>query len=428
MPRLIFISLILLLCNTARGQESIINKSDTLRKNALNVYYPAASNFLKENIPYINYVRDRAVADLIIIATSERNGSGGTKYSLFLEGQKRFSGMLDTLDYSCSSDETTDQQRDKEVHELKLGLTRYILKTPLSKYLSINFSEHISSEVSTDKWNNWVFSANLSGFGFGESTQSSIDLDGGFSANKVTEDWKLNFITDYSYGQQKFILTDTNNIETTYLSDRRSKSAHALVVKSLSDHWSIGGSARISSSTYSNYDLRLSIMPGIEYDIFPYSESTRRQLRILYSIGYLYNNYTEMTEFDKMEEGLLVNSLAASYEVIQKWGSISFSTSWSNYLRNFSENSLRMNGNLSWRVAKGLSINMGGNYSFIRDQISIPKGGATAEEIFLRRKELRTSYNFFVHFGLSYTFGSIYNNVVNPRFGSRSGSRTIIIN
>ena len=27
-------------------------------------------------------------------------------------------------------------------------------------------------------------------------------------------------------------------------------------------------------------------MPGIEYDLFPYSESTRKQLRILYQIGY----------------------------------------------------------------------------------------------------------------------------------------------
>jgi len=46
------------------------------------------------------------------------------------------------------------------------------------------------------------------------------------------------------------------------------------------------------------------------------------------------------------------------------------------------------------------------------------KGGATTEEILLHRKELETQYQYYISFGLSYTFGSIYNNVVNPRFGS----------
>jgi len=427
MKRFILVIIPLLYTFSILGQEIQETRADTLRKDALNVYYPEASSYLKENIPYINYVRDRAVADLIIINTEERSGSGGIKFTLFLEGQRKFKGMIDTLEYSSSPDETRDQQREKEVHSLKLGLTRYVHKTPLSQYLKISFSEPISSDVSTDKWNNWVFSANLTGFGFGESTQSSIDLDGGLSASKVTEDWKLDFNADYSFGQQKFILTDTNDISTTYKSSRESSSGYLLIVKSISDHWSAGGSATISSSTFRNYDMQIRIMPGIEYDIFPYSESTRRQLRILYSAGYLFNDYAEITEYDKMDEGLLLNTLQASYEVIQKWGSISFSATWSNYLRNFSENSLRMHGNLSWSVVKGLRINMGGNFSFIRDQISIPKGGATAEEIFLRRKELRTSYNFFTHFGLTYTFGSIYNNVVNPRFGSGRGGRMITI-
>ncbi len=427
MKKITLFLIIILIGSCLFGQENNEQSADTLRKDALNIYYSDASSYLKEQIPYINYVRDRAVADLIIIGTSERNGSGGTKHSLFMEGQKDFKSMGDTLYYSCSPDETEEQKRVKEVHTLKMGLTRYVLKTPLAEYLKISFTEPISSEVTTDRWNNWVFRTNLTGFGFGQSTQSSMDLNGGISANKVTEDWKINMSADYSYGKQKFVITDTNNVSTTYLSNTKSKSADALIVKSIDDHWSLGGSAMISSSTYSNFDMQIQIMPGIEYDIFPYSESTRRQLRILYSMGYLYNDYTEETEYNKLKEGLFQHSLEASYEVIQQWGSISFSASWSNYLRKFSENSLRMHGNLSWQIAKGLSINIGGNYSFIRDQISIPKGGATTEEIFLRRKELRTKYNFFTHFGLSYTFGSIYNNVVNPRFGGGGGGRMITI-
>ena len=152
------------------------------------------------------------------------------------------------------------------------------------------------------------------------------------------------------------------------------------------------------------------------------------QFRFLYYIGYMYNDYADTTIYDKTKEALLAHSLRGAFEVIQKWGSIDLSVSWSNYLRNFSENMLSLSGSIDWRVAKGLSINLGGSFSFIHNQISLVKGGASSEEILLRRKELETNFNYFIHFGFSYTFGSIYNNVVNPRFGGGGGGRMIIIN
>jgi hypothetical protein len=58
------------------------------------------------------------------------------------------------------------------------------------------------------------------------------------------------------------------------------------------------------------------------------------------------------------------------------------------------------------------------NYSRIRDQLSLMRGDATLEEILLRRKEISTTYRYFISVGLSYTFGSTRSKVVNPRFGS----------
>lgn len=396
--------------------------ADTLRKDALNVYFDEATSYLKERIPYINYVRDRQVADLIIIISSERNGAGGNKYTLFLEGQLKFKGMIDTLYYSSSPDETFEQIRDKQVKTLQMGLTRYVQKTPLAKYMEIKFSEPISSEVSTDRWNSWVFKGSLSGYLSGQATYKTTYLSGSVSVNRVTENWKMSFNSRYSSSKDIFEID-----EDIYESNSISKSASALIVKSLGDHWSIGGTGSLSSSTYSNYDLKLTLMPGIEYDVFPYSESTRRQFRFLYTAGYVLNNYTDTTIYNVTSEDLFSHSLSASFEVIQKWGSIEISANWSNYLRDFSKNSLSLDGYISWRVAKGLSINMGGYYSFIHDQISLVKGGASTEDILLRRKEMETNFNYFVHFGFSYTFGSIYNNVVNPRFGN-SGGNMIIIN
>jgi hypothetical protein len=185
----------------------------------------------------------------------------------------------------------------------------------------------------------------------------------------------------------------------------------------------------MGASSYNNYDFSYILMPGIEYDLFPYSESTRRQLRLLYSIGYHYVNYTDTTIYNKTSEGNFQHLLGAAYEVIQKWGSIDLNVTYSNYLHDWSKNNLSVNAFLSLRIAKGLSVNFGGGASLIHDQLGLIKGGATAEEILLQRKELATQYNYFTSFGFTYTFGSIYNNVVNPRFGnSGGGGMTIIMN
>lgn len=50
------------------------------------------------------------------------------------------------------------------------------------------------------------------------------------------------------------------------------------------------------------------------------------------------------------------------------------------------------------------------------DQLFLPRRGASLEDILLERTRLATSYRGSANVGLSYTFGSIFTNVVNPRF------------
>ena len=200
-------------------------------------------------------------------------------------------------------------------------------------------------------------------------------------------------------------------------SDYNSSSFNSLVVKSISDHWSVGGWLELRSSSYNNLDFKSQLMPGIEYDLFPYSESTRRQLRFLYLIGHTYINYTDTTIYDKMEESLWLQTMQIAYQVVQKWGTIDVNIGYSNYLHDWSKNNLNFGGFISLRIAKGLSVRIYGNYSIIHDQLGLVKGGVSPEEVLLRRRELETQYSYYTSFGFSYTFGSIYNNVVNPRFG-----------
>jgi hypothetical protein len=389
--------------------------NDTLRKDALNVYMEN-TDYIRKEIPYVNYVRDIKDAGVYIISTMQHTGSGGNEFTYFIVGQHEFSGMADTLMFTTAPDETEDETRIKEVRTLQMGLMRYVAKTPLSSYLKISYTKPMSDKVSTDQWDNWVFKAAINGYLNKEQSYETTYLNGNVSAARITEEWKINLRARYGYSIEKFAIE-----EEIISSENTSRSLSALIVKSLTDHWSYGGNVNFGAGSYSNLKNSVIVMPGIEYDLFPYSEATRRQLRLLYSIGYNAAAYIDTTIYDKIKEAHFQQSFVVAYEVVQKWGSIDISLEYSNYLHDWSKNNLSLYGDFELRITKGLSLRMGGGASLIHDQLGLVKGGATTEEVLLRRKEIATQFSYWTNFGFSYTFGSIYNNVVNPRFGNSGG-------
>jgi hypothetical protein len=70
---------------------------------------------------------------------------------------------------------------------------------------------------------------------------------------------------------------------------------------------------------------------------------------------------------------------------------------------------------------RGLELELSARASQIRDQLAIAKRGATDDEILLELRDLRTNYLVDASIGLNFTFGSIFNSVVNPRFGGGPG-------
>jgi len=191
-----------------------------------------------------------------------------------------------------------------------------------------------------------------------------------------------------------------------------------LAVKSLGEHWSAGLRTDLLSSSYNNYRFKADFLPSVEFNIFPYSQSTHRQLRILYGAGPSYRMYTESTIYNELEELLWMQQLQVAYQVQEKWGSMNVALEGSNFFHDFSKNRIELNGYVSIRVLKGLSFRLGGAVARINDQLSLVKGAASEAEILLQLQELETSYNVEAFLGITYTFGSIYNNIVNPRFGN----------
>jgi len=320
--------------------------------------------------------------------------------------------MNDTVKVSSSRVETEEIIRNKQVKALKMVLMRYVLKTPLAEYFDIRFTKPMKETVSSDKWNNWVFRASFQGWANGEKSYKSINLNGNFDADRVTEKTKLMISYSYGWSKSRYIYDD---VEANSFSQFQQSEIY--YVLGITDHWSAGLSNELNSSVYNNYDLSARVRPAIEYNIFPYEEATRRQFRFIYRIGYEYCDYKDTTIYNKLNEKLGSQSISAAYKVVQKWGSINVNISWGNYLHDWSKSYSNLNSNVSIRVTKGLSFYVNGGISLIRNQLSLRKGEATFEEVLLRRNQLATQYSYWSSFGLSYTFGSIYNNAVNPRLG-----------
>lgn len=415
-----------ILSSTAFSQEQT-DTSTVLQSKAPKVYIDCSScdeNYIRTEISFVNYVRDRLQADVHILMTTLTTGGGGREYTLTFIGQNNARGINDTLTFTTKQSDTEDMIRGALVHYLKLGLARYVAKTPMGEYLTVSYKRPSAAAQVVDKWDYWTFSININSNINGQQTSSFLFLNGGISARRITEAWKLRFSVNANYNESTFKYdapTETGTETITIKSFSRGQNFNALAVKSISDHWSVGGFGSAFTSTFSNTKLAWNLAPAIEYNLYPYSESTRQQLRFLYRIGYTGARYYEETIFDKTSENLGSQSLSITLDLKQPWGSVTTSIEGSHYLHDVNKKRVSIFAGLSLRLFEGLSLNLFGNYSRLNDQLALRKGAASQEEVLLQRRQLATNYNYFAFVGLSYTFGSIYNNIVNPRFGDSGG-------
>lgn len=407
----------LILSLIAVGQTTT-NVVDTLQAKALKLFVGCQScdlDYFKTNITFVNYVRDPNEADVHFQLTSQTTGSGGTEYTLLFIGKMLFENVNDTLIVSANKTDSQDMTRKSLLKALTSGLIRYLNHTPLAEYISIGYNRAGGSAKPLDVWDSWIVSFNLNGWLNGETQYKSSQMWGGISIGRIAEDWKFMFSMNMSYNENiyHFETNDTTTVDSRAIN--RSQWLNGSAVKSLTDHWSAGIFASANSATYSNIDLSISMKPAIEYNIFPYKESTLRQLRFIYRIGVNMRRYMDTTIYFKKSEVLYSHALSVTLWMQQQWGSASVTLSGSQYLHDLSKNNYSIYGNVSVRVIEGLSLNLSGGYSAVHDQLSLRKSSLTPEEVYQQRRELTKNYSYWASYGLSYTFGSIFNNVVNPR-------------
>jgi hypothetical protein len=173
----------------------------------------------------------------------------------------------------------------------------------------------------------------------------------------------------------------------------------------------------VERSTFRNYDLALRLTPAIEFNVFPYEESTRRQLRILGAVGPEWYDYTEETIYLKTGERRLRSALSVSLDVTEPWGEALVAVEGATYLDRLHQSRIEGYGFFEFQVVRGLGLFVEGSVARVRDQLNLPRGDATPEEVLLRQRELKTDFELGGRIGVNFTFGSVFSDVVNSRFG-----------
>jgi hypothetical protein len=389
-------------------------------QNRLNVFLDCEEcfeEFIRSAVGFVEYVRDPADADVHVIVTLTPTGSGGRERSLAFIGAGRFAGVQHQLKATTEAGDSEDRERRALANAITIGLLNYQAAAGIGQDLSVDVrlgQGAAAAAPARDRWNHWVMSVRGSLSMQGEESNREAELSGEVGADRITDAWKITIGTQIEYTREDFDLDEDGAIRAS----RDEREFDWLVVKSLNDHWSVGALGQIESSSFDNFDAEIYAAPAIEVNVFPYSAYTRRQLRANYSIGPYQAWYGEETLFGKLEDTMGRHEASVTLDQREPWGSLQVRFEVSSFLPEIKQHRLDVEGEVSLRLARGLSFTVEGSASRLRDLISLPRRGATAEEVLLRLRRLQSGYEYDLQVGLTYTFGSIFNTIVNPRFGS----------
>ena len=385
-------------------------------------------NYFRTELPWVNWVRIPESSDVHVIMTSQTTGAGGQEYQLDFMGNDDFE-YEHQLFHQAPPTNTDRETLDELAHTIGVGLLHFATLNgffetvdafhEIADILEVDSEtldpreRVVTREEVDDPWNFWVFRLGGRTEIDGEQTRRTKSVNGNVSASRVTPTWKMNFRSNVSFNRREIDLVD----DPTFIDQRTDWGLSELIAYSLAGHWSVGIQGEMRRITRFNQDFRAEITPALEYSFFPYEEATRRALTVFYKIGPAHRRYIERTVFGHMRETRWEQSLEIELSQRQQWGDASIRMLGSHFLHDTDLYNVSLRGDLDFRIARGVSINGEANISWVNDQIYLPAEGVTDAEALLNLQQRSQDFNYGLEIGFSIQFGSIYNNVVNNRFG-----------
>ena len=413
----------LLVASKGAGQEI----ATETRGNALRVFldcntFPCDFDYFRTEIEFVNWVRDRTLAQVHLLITSSQTGGGGSLYQVDFIGQEQLSQDHDSLNVTAPSTNTEDETLSSLSRVIAAGLARYSAAIGQTVGFRIEAEENeetdelVSGAQVLDPWNFWVFEVSADADVEGEDTENEKNYEARFEASRTTGDWKFEFEANGSFDRSERELDDGRLV----IDERTNWSTDFLLIRSLAAHWSAGIIAGGGASTRLNQEFGADWAVAMEFSVWPYAEAPRRSLTARYDLRMQHYDWEEETIFFQTAETRGQHQLRVELFQLQPWGESTISVDGTQFLHDLSKWSVSLNGDLELRLLRGLNLDVGGSVEWIEDQIFISREDLTDEEILLGRFERPTDSAYSFRIGLSYEFGSIFNNVVNNRFNSRA--------
>ena len=366
-------------------------------------------NYIKQKTSFLEYVRDQDLADIEIIIRDIRTPTGTRSFEIQIDGNNEFKEISSSAIVSGFVTDTSGTLRDKLLNKLKLSLIPFLDKAKYVINIDINsnFDEDI---INDDKWKNWVFELSGSYNNDKEESRKTNRYEIEFEIDKLTEDWRIGMEISRNESNRKFISNDD-----VYISNRKTTSFRGRVIRSISDHFSAGIFLGAYQNTYENIDFNRYLEPALEYSFYPYKDVLSKEITLAYRIGTGKRNYIEKTIYGYETQKLTSQKLSLNIRYRQKWGNISSYLNATQFLNDGTKKRLSLRSDLDIRVFEGLAVRFSGNINLIREQYSLAAGTTSIEELLLQQRQIATDYKTNFSIGLSYTFGSMYNSIINTR-------------
>src|SRR4051812_45591175 len=82
-------------------------------------------NYLKKEVTFIDYVRNREDADVHVLVTTQTTGGGGRQFTIKFIGLHAYDRQDETLTYNAPQTATSDERRAGFAEVFRVGLVRY---------------------------------------------------------------------------------------------------------------------------------------------------------------------------------------------------------------------------------------------------------------------------------------------------------------
>ena len=175
-------------------------------------------NYLRQEVRYINYVRDRQVADAYVLVTDQSASAGSREVQMVFMFSPKLGIANDTLIYYREANISELDRQDIFVQNFNHGILPYLLKTDLADNINYNVETDSSQDLSltplADPWNYWSFDVGLNLNISGESSFKEQGYFSRFTASRVQAETKTFLRTWYNYEKSQFTLSDGEVVES----------------------------------------------------------------------------------------------------------------------------------------------------------------------------------------------------------------------